>query len=131
MPTRSSVCDAPWYTWAASGMRSITIRLAAAASGALRAVIPFASRATMALFTRTSSALVPHRRVSDPSGSTWTSLIIRNLLPGYRYTCDCKYLILGWLHMQVLSEADGAARFDRIVTKEVAGRRVLRAWDVQ
>src|SRR6266700_3842561 len=75
-------------------MRSRTIRFAVAASDARRTVIPFASRAAMVLFTRTSSALAPHRRVSDPSGSTSTSLIIRNLLPGTRYTCDCKYLNL-------------------------------------
>src|SRR2546428_11887517 len=62
-------------------MRSKTIRFAAAASDARRTVIPFASRAALVLFTRTSSALAPHRRVSDPSGSTWTSLIIRTLLP--------------------------------------------------
>src|SRR5436189_6109759 len=61
-------------------MSSSTIRFAAAASGARKTVIPFASRAAMVLFTRTSSALVPHLRVSDPSGSTSTSLIIRNLL---------------------------------------------------
>src|SRR5205823_7483476 len=62
-------------------MRSRVIRFAAAASDARRTVIPFASRAVMVLFTRPSSALVPHRRVSDPSGSTSTSLIIRGLLP--------------------------------------------------
>ncbi len=32
--------------------------------------------------------------------------------------------------MQVLSEATAAARFDRIVTREVPGRRGLRAWDM-
>src|SRR5437868_8152776 len=69
-------------------MRSRTIRFAAAATGARKTVIPFASRAAIVLFTRRSSALVPHRRVSDPSGPTSTSLIIRNLLSGNRYTCN-------------------------------------------
>ena len=31
--------------------------------------------------------------------------------------------------MQVLSEPDAAAHFDRIVTREVPGRRGLEAWD--
>jgi DNA-binding MarR family transcriptional regulator len=31
--------------------------------------------------------------------------------------------------MQVLSEPDAAARFDRIVAREVRGRRGLKAWD--
>src|SRR5438477_2885298 len=99
-------------------MRSSTIRFAEAASDARWTVIPFASRAAIVLFTRPSSALVPHRRVSDPSGSTSTSLITRDLLP-YRYTCDCKYLALWWLHMQVLSGPDAAAHFQRIVAREV------------
>src|SRR5713226_6735159 len=81
MPSTSSVCEAPWCTEEASGMRSRTIRFAAAASEARRTVIPFACRAAMALLTRTSSALVPHRRVSDSSGSNSTSLSIRLLLP--------------------------------------------------
>src|SRR5438128_1814285 len=83
-------------------MRSRTIRFAAAASDARRTVIPFASRAAMVLFTRTSLARVPQRRVSDPSGSISTSLIIRNLLPAIDILaittilladdCICKYL---------------------------------------
>src|SRR5216684_811639 len=85
MPSTSSVCEAPWCTGEASGMRSRTISFAAAASDARRTVIPFASRAAMVLFTRTSSALMPHRRVSDPSGSTSASLIIPNLLPSSIY----------------------------------------------
>src|SRR5260370_39660876 len=111
-------------------MRSRTIRFAAAASDARRTVIPFASRAAMVLFTRTSSALGPHRRVSDPSGATWISWIIRKSPSGgIRYTCAYKYLTLRWLYMQVLSEADAAAHFDRIVAREVTGGRGLRAWD--
>src|SRR5438067_2108207 len=35
MPTRSSVCEAPWCTWEPSGMRSSTIRFAVAESGVL------------------------------------------------------------------------------------------------
>src|SRR6266566_2783437 len=31
--------------------------------------------------------------------------------------------------MQVISEPDAAARFDRIVAREVPGRRGLQAWD--
>src|SRR5713101_2033161 len=31
--------------------------------------------------------------------------------------------------MQVLSESDAAAQFDRILTREVPGRRGLLAWD--
>src|SRR5216683_6570833 len=81
MPNTSSVCEAPWCTGEESGMRARTIRFAAAASDALRTVNPFASRAVMVLFTRPSFALVPHRRVSDPSGSSSTSFITRNLLP--------------------------------------------------
>src|SRR5712692_8851220 len=92
MPTTSSVCEAPWCTWEASGMRSRTIRFAAAASDARITLIPFASRAAMVLFTRTSSAMVPHRRLGDPSESTSSSLIIRDLLAGNPYTCNHKYL---------------------------------------
>src|SRR5258706_5016982 len=124
MPRPSDVCKAPWWTAETSGMRSRTIRFAAAASEARRTVIPFPSRAAMVLLTRRSSALVPHLRVSDPSGSSSTSLIIRDLLPR-RYTCACKYLILWWLHMQVLSEPDAATQFDRIVAREVTGGRGL------
>ncbi len=75
-------------------MRSRTIRFAAAASEARRTVIPFASRAAMVLLTRTSSALVPHRRVSDSSGSNSISLSIRLLIPLTRYTCNYNYLTL-------------------------------------
>src|SRR5438093_5549669 len=128
MPTTSSVCEAPWCTWEASGMRSRTIRFASPASDARRTLIPFASRAAMVLFTRTSSAMVPHRRLSDPSVSTSSSLIIRNLLPRTGYTSTCKYCTLWRLHMQAPSEPDAAALFDRIVTREMPGRRGLQAW---
>jgi hypothetical protein len=73
-------------------MRSRTIRFASGASEARRTVIPFASRAAMVLFTRTSFALMPHRWVSASSGSPSTSLIIRNLLPGSRYSCNYNYI---------------------------------------
>src|SRR5204863_10105605 len=39
------------------------------------------------------------------------------------------YCTLGWLQMQVPSELDAAARFDRIVAREVPGRRGLQAWN--
>src|SRR5207237_8799137 len=128
MPTTSSVCEAPWCTWEASGMRSRTIRFASAASDARRTLIPFASRASMVLFTRTSSAKVPHRRLSDPSVSTSSSLIIRNLLPRTSYTWTCNYCTLLRLHMQVPSEPDAAALFNRMVAREMPGRRGLQAW---
>src|SRR2546421_5191918 len=34
-----------------------------------------------------------------------------------------------WLHMQVPSKADAGAHFDRVVAREVPGRRGLQAWD--
>src|SRR5207248_7538078 len=110
-------------------MRSRTIRLAAAASAARNTVIPFAARAAMVLFTRTSSARVPHRLASDPSGSTSISLIICTLLLGNRYTCAYKYFSVGWLHVQIVPKSDAAARFDRIVARELPSGRGLRAWD--
>jgi DNA-binding MarR family transcriptional regulator len=55
-------------------------------------------------------------------------MIIRNLLPRTGYTCTYKYFTLWWLHMQVLSKPDAAAHFDRIVAREVPGRRGLETW---
>ncbi len=57
-------------------MRSRTIRFAAAESGALRTVIPFASRAATVRSTLASSATVPNRRLIDGS-KLGSSLLIR------------------------------------------------------
>src|SRR5437867_3985289 len=112
-------------------MRSRTIRFAAAASGARRTMIPFASRAATVRFTLGSSATIPNRRLSDGSRLGSSSLITWHFLPGksvdmlaYANTSAG----LGLLHMQVPSKPDVAGLLDRAMADVVPGGRGLAAW---
>src|SRR5881397_3225659 len=119
-------------------MRPSTIRLASAASAARRTLIPFASRAAAVRLTRASSRRVPNRRLIDLSKSVWSSVVIdapfRRCSAGI--TCKCNYIQCAliyevWcirLRMQVRSKPDVTALFDRLMAKELPGRRGLEAW---
>src|ERR1700694_4277771 len=104
-------------------MRSSTMRRASSWSGARSTVIPFASRAAVARFTLASSATVPNRRVIDGSSSGLSSLIttppgsVDILASANTPATACL------LQMQVGSKPDVAGLLDRLVAKQLPGRR--------
>src|SRR5712691_7446048 len=129
MPATSSDCDAPWFTWAPSGRRSITIRRASAGFAARSTVIPFASRAAVARFTLASSATVPNRRVMDGSSSGLSSLItFPPGVPGGKLASANTSPRPSLLHKQLLSKPDVAGLLDQVVADALPGRRGLGAW---
>src|ERR1700736_1257607 len=129
MPDTSSDCDAPWCTWAPSGMRSNTIRRASAAFAARSTVIPFASRAAVDRFTVASSATVPNRRVIDGSSSGLSSLTtFPPGCPGGILASANTSPRVSLLHRQVLSTPDVAGLLDRAIADALPGRRGLGAW---
>src|SRR5712692_7992617 len=110
-------------------MSDRTIRFASAASAARSTLIPFASRAAVARFTLALFARLPKRRAIDASTSRLSSLITfppgsLDILASANTPATASLL-----HMQVGSKPDVAGLLDRLVVKQLPGRRGLAAWE--
>jgi len=106
------------------------MRFASAALAARRTLMPFASRAAAVRRTRSSSAKVAKRRLSDRSIAA-SGVVINSMLPFRRrcsYTCDCKYVTPSWLQVQTSPEAGPAVVLERLVRDALPDQRGLGVW---